>query len=115
MKIDKIASVADMLLGAWLLVTVLLWHHAPRETAISSAVGALSVILGAIAYRGYASARWLVAALGVVLFVSAWLPETRVVTVIDSLLVGTLLFGFSALPTGRGRAVGDSPLRPPVG
>lgn len=116
MKIDKIASLADVVLGAWLLLTVLLWRHSPQQAGTSIAVGIVALALGALAYaRSYAWPRWIVAAVGVWLFVSPWVLAQwtwSVGTTIDSLVVGTLLFGFSALPTGRGRAIGGSPLRP---
>jgi uncharacterized membrane protein YoaT (DUF817 family) len=113
MKIDKIASVADIVLGAWLLLSVVVWRHSPHQLATTVAVGALSVVLGTLAYRGHVWARWIVGALAVWLFVSVWVTDTRsVATVVNQLTVASLLFGFSVLPTGRGRAIGDSPLRP---
>ncbi len=116
MKIDKVASLADVVLGLWLLLSAFLWHQSEQQVINVAAVGILSAALGATAYRGHTWARFIVAALGVWLFVSAWMiAGAPVATVINSLTIGTLLFGFSALPTGRGRAIGDSPLRPPVG
>lgn len=109
MKIDKVASIADIVLGLWLFVSMFFWRGSPEQMANAGAVGVLAVAFGAMAYRGYVWARWIVGALGVWLFVSAWvLPHGSVGTVVNGLTIGTLLFGFSALPTGRGRAMGET-------
>ena len=109
MKIDKVASVADIILGVWLIASTVLWRHSPAHVVNAGAVGVLSVILGALARRGQTWARWLVAPLGAWLFVSVWaLPQGTVPIVVNHFLVGTLLFGFSALPTGRGKAMGET-------
>ena len=111
MKIDKVASVADIILGLWLIASMFLWRHAPAHMLSAGAVGILAVVFGVMARRGHTWARWLVAPLGAWLFVSVWiLPRGSVPIVIHHFLVGTLIFGFSALPTGRGKAVGETPL-----
>ncbi|MBX3208678.1 MAG: hypothetical protein KF764_26835 [Labilithrix sp.] len=103
MRIDGIASVADILLGAWLLFSMVFWTRSPDQMANTGAVGLFAVALGALAYFGRTWARWIVAALGVWLFCSVWaLPGRTTGLVVNSMLIGTLLFGFSALPTGRG-------------
>ncbi len=103
MRIDGIASVADVLLGGWLLFSMLLFRQAPEQMANAGAVGLFAVALGGLAYFGQIWARWIVAALGVWLFWSVWLlPDRTTGLVVNNMLVGTLLFGFSALPTGRG-------------
>lgn len=110
MKIDKVASVADIVLGIWLIVSMIFWRHSPEHMVNAGAIGVLSIVLGVLAHRGYTWARWLVAPLGVWLFLSVWaLPRGTVDIVINHLLVGTLLFGFSALPSGRGSATGEYP------
>jgi hypothetical protein len=111
MNIDKVASIADIVLGAWLFLSMFLWRESPEDMVSTGVVGVLSVAFGTMAYRGYIWARWLVAALGVWLFASVWmLPRGSVGSVVNHLIIGTMLFGFSALPTGRGRAVGATPL-----
>jgi len=111
MKIDKVASVADITLGSWLIATTAFWRHLPEHMVNAASVGILSVVLGVLAHRGQTWARWLVAPLGVWLFVSVWaLPHGTVAIVVNHFIVGTLLFGFSALPTGRGNAVGERAL-----
>lgn len=111
MKIDKVASVADIILGLWLVLTMAFWRHSPEHMINAGAIGVLSIGLGVLAHRGYTWARWLVAPLGVWLVLSVWaLPRGTVAIVINHFLVGTLLFGFSALPSGRGRATGEYPL-----
>ncbi len=117
MKIDKIANITDILVGAWLLLSVLLWRHSPGHLATGATVGALSVLLGGLAYwKCWAWPRWIVAALSVWLVLSLWaIPGASVGTVVNFLVMGSLLFGFSALPTGRGRSIGESMLRPKVG
>ncbi len=111
MKIDKVASVADIVLGIWLLFSMFFWRHSPEHMANAGAIGVLSIVLGVIAHRGQTWARWLVAPLGVWLALSVWvLPRGTVAIVVNHFLVGTLLFGFSALPTGRGKPAGEYPL-----
>ena len=111
MKIDKVASTADIVLGLWLIVSMFFWRDSPPHMVNAGVVGVLSAALGALAHRGFTWARWLVAPLGAWLFVSVWvLPGGTPSTVIHHFLVGTLLFGFSALPTGRGKAMGENPL-----
>jgi len=111
MKIDKVASVADVILGLWLVVSMFFWRHSPEHMANAGAIGVLSIGFGALAHRGQTWARWLVAPLGVWLVLSLWaLPDGTVPMVVNHFLVGTLLFGFSALPSGRGKATGEYPL-----
>ena len=103
MRFEGVASVADIILGGWLLFSMMFWSHHPEHMANVGAVGVFSVALGAMAYFGHTWARWIVAALGAWLFTSAWvLPGATVGLIVNNTLVGTLLFGFSALPTGRG-------------
>jgi len=110
MKIDKVAALADIYLGAWLFLTTFFWRHSPEHIVNAGAIGVLSIALGYIAYRGHTWARWIVAALAVWLFVSVWiLPGGTAAMVVNHLTVGSLLFGFSALPTGRGKAMGEYP------
>jgi len=111
MKIDKVASIADIVLGIWLVVSMLFWRNSPEHLANAGAIGVLSVGFGVLAHRGYTWARWLVAPLGVWLILSAWtFPRGTVPIVVNHFLVGTLLFGFSALPTGRSNPMGEYPL-----
>jgi multisubunit Na+/H+ antiporter MnhB subunit len=108
MKIDKVASVADILLGIWLFFSMFFWHGAPDHVVNAGVIGALSIALGAMAYRGQTWARWIVGGLAVWLFLSVWvLPHGSALLVVNHLLVATLLFGFSVLPTGRGQALGE--------
>ncbi|HVJ90266.1 MAG TPA: SPW repeat protein [Labilithrix sp.] len=107
MRIDWVAAMADIVLGAWLLVSMIFWTGSPEHMANAGAIGVASIGLGAMALRGQTWARWIVAALAVWLFLSPWvLPRGTVMIVINHLIVGTLLFGFSALPTKRSRATG---------
>jgi hypothetical protein len=111
MKIDKVAALADIYLGAWLFLSTFLWRHSPEHIANAGAIGVLSLALGYMAYRGHIWARWIVAALAAWLLASVWvLPHGSVGLVVNHLIIGTLLFGFSALPTGRGDAMGEFPL-----
>jgi hypothetical protein len=110
-KIDKVASIADILLGAWLFLSMFFWRHSPEHMVSAGVVGVLAIVLGVMAYRGFTWARWLVAGLAIWLLMSVWaLPRGSVEMVVNHLIVGTLMFGFSALPTGRGRAMGEYPL-----
>jgi hypothetical protein len=111
MKIDKVASIADVVLGGWIFLSMVFWRHSPEHMANAGMVGLFSVVGGVMAYRGHIWARWIVAALAIWLLASVWLlPRGSVEMVVNHLTVGTLLFGFSALPTGRGRAMGENPL-----
>lgn len=111
MKIDKVASIAVIILGAWLLLSLVFWRHSPEHMASTGVVGLFSVAFGSMAHRGYVWARWLVTPLAIWLLTSVWaLPRGSADLVVNHLIVGTLLFGFSALPTGRGRAMGENPL-----
>ena len=111
MKIDRVASVADIVLGLWLVVSMLFWRSSPEHMVNAGVVGGLSVALGVLARQGLTWARWLVAPLGLWLILSVWtLPHGTVGIVVNHFLVGVLLFGFSALPTGRGKAMSESTL-----
>ena len=104
MDIDRIASITDVILGGWLVLSMFLWHDTAAQVLTTGLVGAGSLALGALSLMrgGRTWIRWLVAPLGVWLFLASFvLPGLSVATVINHLLVGTLLFGFSALPTGR--------------
>ena len=111
MNIRRLASVVDIVLGAWLLFSSLFWPPFPVHMASSAIVGASSVVLGIAARRGHDWCRWLVGILAVWLIASLWvIPHGSPSIVVNHLTVGTLLFGFSVLPTGRGRATGEYPL-----
>jgi hypothetical protein len=113
MNIRRIASLADIILGVWLLVSSIFWTTTTAHAHAASAglVGASSVALGIAALGGRDWCRWIVAGLAVWLFFSVWvLPGGTATMVANHLLTATLLFGFSALPTGRGRASGAYPL-----
>lgn len=105
MNVDRVASIADLLLGAWLFASMFLWRHSPEQMANAGIIGVAGLVLGFVALRGLVWARWIVGGLAVWLFVSAWfLPGTTVGTVLNHLIVATLMFGFSVLPTGRGES-----------
>ena len=111
MKISRVASLADIILGLWLLFSAFLWRTSPAHMVNAALIGVASVTLGAVALRGHGWARWLVGGLAVWLVVSLWvLPRGSASLVANHLFVGTLLFGFSVLPTGRGQAMGENPL-----
>lgn len=111
MKMDKVASSANIVLGIWLLVSMFLWRHSPEHMVNAGVIGVLSIALGIAAHRGHTWARWVMAPLGVWLMLSVWmLPHGTVRIVVDHFIVGTLLFSFSVLPTGRGKTVGEYPL-----
>lgn len=102
MNIDRVASIADMILGAWLVLSMFLWHDTTAQVVTTGLVGGVSFALAYVSLHHGPWARWIVGALGVWLFVASFvLPGLSVGTVINHLFVGTLLFGFSALPTGR--------------
>ena len=108
MNIDRVASVADVVLGAWLLFSMIFWRSEPAHMLSAGVVGAAALVLGLMALRGRTWARWIASAFAVWLFASVWVvPSASVGMVVHHLTVATLLFGFSALPTGRGRATGE--------
>lgn len=107
MNMDRIAGIADVILGAWLVLSMFLWRDTPAQVITTGVVGGVSFVFGLASLKGRPWLRWIVAAAGVWLFVATFvLPGTSVLTVINHLIVGTLLFGFSALPTGRAREAG---------
>ncbi|HVH43500.1 MAG TPA: hypothetical protein VM925_14195 [Labilithrix sp.] len=111
MKIARLASVVDIVLGAWLLFSSLFWTPFPEHVANAAIIGASSVVLGFAARRGHEWCRWIVGILAIWLIASLWvIPRGSPSIVANHLTVGTLLFGFSVLPTGRGRATGEYPL-----
>lgn len=103
MNIDKVASLTAVALGAWLLVlSVLLWRAQDIHAISTGAVGATVVILGAISTRSRPWARWAIAPLALWLMGSVWFDPARPPTLVaNHFTVGTLLFGFAVLPTGR--------------
>lgn len=102
MNIDRVASIADILIGAWLFFSLFLVRDVTGQMAIAALVGAASIGLGYLSLWDRPWARWIVAGLAVWLFVSVFTtPGLRVATIVNHSLVATLLFGFSALPTGR--------------
>lgn len=109
MNMDRIAGIADTILGAWLVLSMSLWRDTSAQVVTTGIVGMVAVVfgLGSVQGRGRPWLRWVVAVAGVWLFLASFiLPGISVRTVINHLFVGTLLFGFSALPTGRGRQPG---------
>lgn len=111
MNIRGIAAVADIIVGAWLVFFSLFLGASPEHAANTALVGASSLGLGVAAHRGHDACRFIVAFLAVWLFVSVWvLPHGTASIVANHMMSATLMFGFSALPTGRGRATGAYPL-----
>jgi hypothetical protein len=111
MNIRRIASIADIVLGVWLLLTCLLWAQFPLQVVNAIVVGCAAIILGGISLRGQDWCRWVVAGFAIWLFVSLWiLPRGSAAIVAHHLVIATLLFGFSVLPMGRGSAAGEYPL-----
>lgn len=111
MNIRRIASIADISVGIWLLVSTLLFRGAPEHAVIAGIVGLAAVGFGVASLPGRDWCRWIVAGFGVWLLYATWTFErSSAAIVVNNLLAGTLLFGFSALPTGRGRATGAYPL-----
>src|SRR5574337_866337 len=48
---DLAASVLNVVLGVWLAVTSLLWHHTPANLASGLIVAAVAILAGAAARR----------------------------------------------------------------
>jgi hypothetical protein len=108
MRIDKVASVALLVLGAWLLLSMSAWAHSSLQLVNAAAVGAASFAMGLCSLAGNAAARRIAGALGIWLYVSTWLlPRGQTMdlagAVVNNLVVALLLFGFSVLPAGDGR------------
>ena len=102
MNIDRVASIADMIFGGWLFLSLFLWRDTTAQMMTTAIVGGGSVALGYLSLHDRPWARWIVGGLAVwVIFAMFTLPGLRVATVFNHLLMGTLLFGFSVLPTNR--------------
>lgn len=106
MKIDRIASIALVLLGAWLFLSMSAWTHSTPQVLNTALVGAASFAMGFYSLRGKRWARWIAGALGVWLFISTWaLPRRETMDaaapLVSNLVVALLLFGFSILPAGE--------------
>jgi hypothetical protein len=111
MNLDRIAGIADAILGGWVFFSMFFWVGSVEHMVNAGAVGGAAVTLSLIALTGQVWARWLIGVLGVWLFMSPWvLHGGRPGLVIHHLTLGTLMFAFSALPTGRARATGSFPL-----
>lgn len=107
MNINRVAGIADAILGAWLVLSMSLWRDSTAQVVTTGVVGVVGVVFGLGSLPGRPWLRWVVAAAGVWLFLASFvLPGVSVRTVINHMVVGTLLFGFSALPTGRAREPG---------
>jgi hypothetical protein len=109
-----IAGLAEAILGLWLFVSVFLWRHTAAEAVTSAVVGAAALVLGLWSrFSGAAWPRWTVAGLASGLFVTVFMSgPASPLTIVNTLLVATLLFGFSALPLPRGRGLGGQRPRP---
>lgn len=95
---DKVIIAA----GLWLLATAFLWRHVTAPAVNMAVVGALCVVLGALALRPTpraALARYLVTPVAAWLFLSPWvLHAGTALLVANVLVVASVLLGVAMLP-----------------
>lgn len=102
MSMGKAASIGDLVLGIWLLLSAVLLPHTRAEELNSAICGLLAIAFALVALTLRPAARLIDAALGVWIVLSAWvLPGVSAATAANSLLIGVLMFGISVVPPER--------------
>ena len=93
---------ANVVLGAWLLASAFLWPHNPLQFRNTWSVGALSVVVAALALS-VPLLRYGNALLGVwLLCTTIWAPRIAASTLWNNALVGVALAVFTLVPSGPG-------------
>ncbi len=102
MDYDRVGRTANAFLGAWLFLSSLVLRNTIAQQLNAGLVGAVALAAAIGAFYRWPSLRFVNAALGAWLVVSTWLLDTRsAATIANNLLVGTLMFGFAFMATGR--------------
>lgn len=102
LNVNRIGAIANILFGAWLMLSSLFWRHTPVHAMNTLVVGALAVALALLALRRTPFAEAGNVLLAGWLFVSPLVLSgaTAGITA-HHLLLATLLFGFAAPPLAK--------------
>lgn len=93
------ARIGSAVLGGWLFVSAFLWRHSVEHMISDALVGAVALSVALAALYTRPQLRVVNVVLSVWLFLSLFvLPGPGVATLVNDLLVATLLFGFSVVP-----------------
>lgn len=102
LNVNRIGAIANVLFGAWLMLSSLFWRHSPAHAYNTLVVGALAAVLALLALRRAPFAEAGNVVLAGWLFVSPFvLPGATAGIIAHHLLLATLLFGFAAPPLAK--------------
>jgi hypothetical protein len=105
------ARVINILLGIWLFISTFLWRHHPDQVMNAWACGLITVALAAIAIS-QPVVRYLNAAVGLWIFLSAWVvPSLSRATIWTDALTGVAIFAFAMVPSSPRNESGIPPVR----
>ena len=98
MKTQHTARIANMIMGVWLMLSSLIWHHTSAQFINIWLVG-IFVILVSLSGIWAPSARYLNTLLALWLFLSAWgFTEASAATIWNSVITSVVIFAFSLIP-----------------
>ena len=89
----------QVVLGAWLIVTVFIWTHSRVQAFVALGAGGLTVALGLLSAK-LSSLRILTALAGVWLLVASFVSPGAPLTLFNNLAVALLIIFLSFLPLG---------------
>lgn len=99
MDFFRVGRIANIVVGAWVLLSALAPSRSWSSSLDAAVVGVLSIVVAFGALLRFPALRFLNAALAVWLFVSAWIVHGgQPSTVAQDLLAATLMFGFAVIP-----------------
>lgn len=99
MNIFKVGRLANAIVGFWLFLSALLIHRTPHGAMNVAAVGAICAIVALVSLYRLPVLRFINIPLAIWLFITVWLPGRSPISVVNDMLVATLMFGFAAIPT----------------
>lgn len=102
LNVNRIGAIANVLFGAWLMLSSLFWRHAPAQAYNTLVVGGLVALFALLALRRTAFAEVGNVVLAAWLFLSPFvLPGGTAGIVAHHFLLATLVFGFAAPPLAK--------------
>ena len=105
----RAAKIANLLLGAWLVLSAPLWWRSPEQAINALALGVLAIAFTFVATRYAPMVLLANTAVAVWLFVSIWiLPGRSAWLVVSNMVVATLMFGYSVIPAELADPEGDA-------
>lgn len=100
-NVNRTGALANVLFGAWLMLSSIFWRDSPANAYNTLVVGGLVVALALLALRRTAFAEVGNVALGVWIFFSPYVLRGGPMLTAHHMLLGTLIFGFAAPPLAK--------------